>query len=254
MSDARELRAALQAGPAVLGLWASIPSSLTAEAAAAAGAAYVVVDQQHGAVAPDQLMAMLQAIQGAGAAPLVRVAREDAWLIGSALDLGAAGVIVPMVQDAAQAARAVVACRYAPEGERSFGPLRADVALGSARPEDLSALPLCLVMIETRAGLEQVEAIAATPGLDGIYIGPSDLALSLGLAPTLRVEHPPVLNAIARVRAAAGARGVLVGLHCLTAADAARFAGEGFAMVTVGSDLLHLRAALAGALALARGA
>ena len=253
MPSARELRAAFQAGDPRIGIWATIPTPLTAEAAAAAGADYVVVDQQHGAVAPDAMLGLLTAIQGGGAVPLVRVADDDPFTIGSALDLGAAGVIVPMVQDAAQAARAVAACRYAPAGVRSFGPLRADVALGSARAEDLSALPLCLVMIETAQALGNAEAIAATPGLDGIYLGPSDLALSLGLLPTLELEHPPVLAAIERVRAIGEQHGIAVGLHCLTGADAARHAGRGFAMITAGGDLQLLRGALAGALATARG-
>jgi len=238
------LRAALADGGPVIGLWASIPSSLTAESAAAAGAEYVVVDQQHGAVEPDRLMAMLQAIGGGGAAALVRVARLDTWVIGNALDLGAVGVIVPMVETAQQAARAVAACRHAPAGERSFGPLR---------PPDPSAAPLCLVMIETGAGLEAVEEIVRTPGLDGVYVGPTDLALSLGLEPTLRLEHPPVLDAIERVRAASERAGVIAGLHCLTAEDAARFAGAGFAMVTAGGDLGFLREALVRALDVARG-
>ena len=243
MGDANQLRAALLADDTAIGLWASIPSSLTAEAAALAGADYVVVDQQHGAVDPSTMLAMLQAIEAGGAAPLVRVARNDPFLIGNALDLGARGVIVPMVEDAAQAAAAVSACRYAPEGERSFGALRG----ASAEP------PVCLVMIETRAGLEQAEAMAATPGLDGIYIGPSDLALTLGLQPTLRLEHPPVLEAIERVRTVCAGAGIVAGLHCLTAEDAAEYAGR-FSMVTAGGDLLHLHAALGSALAIARRA
>jgi 4-hydroxy-2-oxoheptanedioate aldolase len=238
VQNVQQLRDALP----VVGLWANIDSSLTAEAAALAGADYVVVDEQHGVVDPTAMAAMLQAIQVGGAAPLVRVARNDPWVIGHALDLGALGVIVPMVDDAAQAARAVAACRYAPEGERSFGALR---AVGSE--------PLCLTMVETRAGLEHVEEIARTPGLDGIYIGPSDLALSLGLQPTLRLEHAPVLDAIERVRAACDGAGLIAGLHCLTGEDAARFTGSGFAMITVGGDLRHLRAALERSLASARG-
>ena len=230
-------------GPA-FGLWASIPSSLTAEAAAAAGADYVVVDQQHGAVEPTALLAMLHAIASAGALPLVRVGVNDTWVIGHALDLGAAGVIVPMVEDGAQAARALAACRYAPAGVRSWGALR---ARGGTEP-------LCLVMIETRAGLERVEEIAGTPGLDGVYLGPSDLALSLGLQPTPRLEHPPVLDAIERVRAACEAAGVLCGLHCLAAEDAAANAGRGFALITAGGDLKYLREALAAAVTRARAA
>jgi 4-hydroxy-2-oxoheptanedioate aldolase len=238
MSD---LRARLTGGEPAIGLWASIPSSLTAEATALAGADYVVVDQQHGVVEPGTLLAMLQAIRAGGAPGLVRVARNEAFTIGHALDLGAVGVIVPMVEDREQAARAVAACRYAPEGIRSFGALRGG-----------GGEPLCLVMIETGKGLEAVEEIAATPGLDGIYVGPSDLALSLGLQPTIRLEHPPVLDAIERVREACAGHGIVAGLHCLAAEDVARHAGP-FAMVTAGGDLLHLQGALAVALQTARG-
>jgi len=244
MPDAQQLRAVLRAGAPAIGLWLSIPSALTAEVAAAAGADYVVVDEQHGAVDSSGLLAMLQAIQAGGAAPLVRAGRNDPWLLGRALDLGALGVIVPMVEDAEQAARAVAACRYAPEGIRSFGVVR-----GAPEPA-----PLCLVMIETRAGLEHVDEIVRTPGLDGVYVGPSDLALSLGLQPTPRLEHGPVLEAIERVRAACERHALIAGLHCLSGEDAARFAGRGFAMITAGADLRHLRDGLERTLAAARGA
>jgi 4-hydroxy-2-oxoheptanedioate aldolase len=252
MRTPAEFRTALADGRSLLGLWATIPSSLTTEAAALSGVDYVVVDEQHGAVDRTLLLGMLQAIQTGGAVPLVRVARLDPWVIGSALDLGAAGVIVPLIETPEQAAQAVAACRYAPAGSRSWGPLRADMAIGSARPDDLGDGPVCLVMIETRTGLDAVEEIARTPGLDGIYVGPSDLALTFGLAPTLRLEHPPVLDAIERVRRECKKAGVIAGLHCLGGEDAARFAGPGFGMVTVGGDLLFLRDALARAVAVAR--
>ena len=232
-------------GGTLIGLWASIPSALTAEATAAAGPDYVVVDHQHGAVGPTEMTHMLIAIQAGGAPPLVRVARNEAFVIGNALDLGAHGVIVPMVETAEQAAHAVAACRYATDGIRSFGALR-DPAPGEA--------PVCLVMIETRTGLENVDEIVRVPGLDGIYIGPSDLALSLGLQPTLTLEHPPVLEAIERVRTACAAAGLLCGLHCLTAEDALKHRDEGFAMVTAGTDLMLLKSGLAATLGTARGA
>ena len=238
------LREALEGERPLIGLWASIPSPLTAEAAAAAGASYVVVDQQHGVVDPSALLTMLQAITAGGAPSMVRVAANDPFVIGHALDLGAHGVIVPMVESGAAAARAVAACRYAPEGIRSFGALRGGG--GSA------ARPLCLVMIETAAALEAVDEIAATPGLDGIYIGPSDLSLSLGLTPTLRLEHPPILAALDRVREACDGAGILCGLHCLAAEDAARYRERGFALVTAGGDLGFLGDALRRAVAVAR--
>jgi 4-hydroxy-2-oxoheptanedioate aldolase len=236
------LREKLEAGGPAIGLWASIPSSLTAEAAALAGPDYVVADQQHGALDPATLMAMLAAVAGAGVPPLVRVARNEPFAIGQALDLGAQGVIVPMVESGEEAARAVEACRYAPEGIRSFGALRAGAG----------ERPLCLVMIETRAGLEQAAEIAATPGLDGIYIGPSDLALSLGLQPTLRLEHPPVLEALAVIHAACADAGIVAGVHCLAAEDVPA-QSERFRMVTAGADALHLQGALAAAMRTARG-
>ena len=236
------LREKLEAGGPAIGLWASIPSALTAEAAALAGADYVVADQQHGALDPTTLMAMLQAIAGGGSAPLVRVARNEPFPIGQALDLGAAGVIVPMVESGEEAARAVAACRYAPEGIRSFGALRAGAG----------EQPLCVVMIETRAGLERAAEIAATPGLDGVYVGPSDLALSLGLQPTIRLEHPPVLEALAVVHAACADAGVAAGVHCLAPEDVPA-QSERFAMVTAGGDALLLQGALAAALRTARG-
>jgi len=236
------LREKLEGGGPAIGLWASIPSALTAEAVALAGPDYVVADQQHGALEPATLMGMLQAIAGAGSVPLVRVAANDPFAIGQALDLGAAGVIVPLVSSGEEAARAVAACRYQPEGIRSFGALRAGAG----------ERPLCLVMIETRDGLERVEEIASTPGLDGIYVGPSDLALSLGLQPTLRLEHPPVLEALDTVRAACERAGVIAGVHCLAAKDVPEQAKR-FAMVTAGGDLLHLQGALVAALATARG-
>jgi 4-hydroxy-2-oxoheptanedioate aldolase len=236
------LRARLAAGGPAIGLWAAIPSPLTAEAVALAGPDYVVADQQHGALEPTTLMAMLQAIAGAGSAPLVRVARNEPFAIGQALDLGAQGVIVPMVESGEEAARAVAACRYAPEGIRSFGALRAGAG----------ERPLCLVMIETRAGLENAAGIAATPGLDGIYIGPSDLALSLGLQPTVRLEHPPVLEALAVIHAACADAGIVAGVHCLAAEDVPA-QSERFGMVTAGADALHLQGALTAAMRTARG-
>jgi 4-hydroxy-2-oxoheptanedioate aldolase len=147
-----------------------------------------------------------------------------------------------MVESGAEAARAVSACRYAPEGTRSFGALRAGAG----------DRPLCLVMIETRRGLENAAEIAATPGLDGVYVGPSDLALSLGLQPTIRLEHPPVLEALAVIHAACADAGVIAGVHCLAAEDVPMQA-EHFAMVTAGGDTLLLAGAAAQALRVARG-
>src|SRR5205085_7016220 len=184
-------------------------------------------DLQHGLSDEWTMVSMLQA--AAGSAPLVRPVWNEPGLIMRALDLGAAGVIVPLVGSAAEAARAVEACRYPPHGTRSYGPSRAELVIGSSAPSELAAAALCFVMVETRDGLERVEEIAATPGLDGIYIGPSDLSLALGLTP--RVGGPQLEEAIARVREAAHAHGLIAGMHCSGGADARNRAAEGFELV-----------------------
>jgi 4-hydroxy-2-oxoheptanedioate aldolase len=251
MPAVSDLRAKLRDDPPAIGLWASIPSSLTAEAAALAGPDYVVIDQQHGAVDTATMTAMLQAISGCGVPALVRVARNEPWTIGNVLDLGAAGVIVPLVGSAADAKRAVSGCRYPPHGVRSYGPLRAALTVGSADPERLAAGALCFVMIETREGLENAEAIAATPGLDGIYIGPSDLSLGLGREPGHGGEV--LEQAITRVREACAASGIVAGMHCNGGGEEAKArAAAGFRLITVGVDASLFGARVAAELAAAR--
>jgi 4-hydroxy-2-oxoheptanedioate aldolase len=235
MPTGMHLRAKWDAGEPTFGLWAAIPSSLTAELAAAVGYDYVCVDLQHGLSDEGTMVSMFQATVAAGSTALARVAWNEPWLIMRALDLGASGVIVPLVGSGAEAARAVQACKYPPDGDRSYGPIRAELVVGSSAPTALAAAVLCFVMIETRDGLERLEEIAATPGLDGIYIGPSDLSLALGL--TLPAgEAQPLEDAIARVRDVAHAHGLIAGMHCAGGQAARARALEGFELITVGVD------------------
>jgi 4-hydroxy-2-oxoheptanedioate aldolase len=169
-----------------------------------------------------------------------------------ALDLGASGVIVPMVGSGAEAARAVQACKYPPAGERSYGPIRAELVVGSSAPAELAAAVLCFAMVETREGLERLDEIASTPGLDGIYIGPADLSLALGLTPPA-VGAPPLEEAIARVRDAARAHGLIAGMHCSGGRAAQARAAEGFELITVGVDASLLKSTITRELADARG-
>ncbi|HEY2319886.1 MAG TPA: aldolase/citrate lyase family protein [Solirubrobacteraceae bacterium] len=238
-------------GRPAFGLWGSIASPLTAELAAAAGFDYVCVDLQHGSADEDRMVSMFEAIEARGAAPLARVTYNEPWMINRVLDLGAAGVIVPLVSTAEEARRAVSACRYPPHGVRSYGPLRAALTVGSSDPERLAAGALCFVMIETREGLDNVEDIAATRGLDGIYIGPSDLSLGLGREPG---HGGDVLErAITRIREACAATGVIPGMHCNGGgAEASRRAAAGFELVTVGVDAALFRERIAAELSAAR--
>jgi 4-hydroxy-2-oxoheptanedioate aldolase len=233
------------------GLWGSIASTLTAELAAAAGFDYVCVDLQHGSADEDRMVSMFEAIEARGAAPLARVTYNEPWMINRVLDLGAAGVIVPLVSTAEEARRAVSACRYPPHGVRSYGPLRAALTVGSSDPERLAAGALCFVMIETREGLDNVEEIAAIRGLDGIYIGPSDLSLGLGREPG---HGGDVLErAITRIREACAGTGVVPGMHCNGGgAEASQRAAAGFRLVTVGVDAALFRARIADELSAAR--
>lgn len=247
------LRRAWDEGRTAFGMWAVMPGFFGTEILAGSGVDYVCVDCQHGIIGFDESLPMFAAIRGAGAAPITRVPRNDASLIGKSLDAGAVGVIVPLVNTPEEAAQAVAACRYPPVGIRSYGPMRIGNLVGSKAPEDLQREALCFVMIETREALEQAEAIAATPGLDGIYIGPSDLALSLGLPPTLEITEDIHVEAVERVKAACEAHGIVAGIHSGNGEWAKKHAEAGFRLVTVAMDAGMLKSAALAEVAAARG-
>jgi 4-hydroxy-2-oxoheptanedioate aldolase len=250
---ANPLRAAWSKNRTAFGLWSVIPSSFSAELAAGVGFDYVCVDQQHGVIDYDSMVPMFQAIRAERVAPITRVLSNDPFLIMKALDAGAWGVIVPLVNSAEDAARAVSACRYPPQGMRSYGPVRAAGVIGSRDPEELGGEVLCLVMVETREALERVDEIASTPGVDGVYIGPSDLALSLGLTPTLDIKEGEHAEAIRRIREACHRNGIAAGIHAASGEWARRHAEAGFEMVTVATDAALLRGAALRELDVARG-
>ena len=165
---------------------------------------------------------------------MVRVGANDALLIGRALDAGAAGVIVPLVNTAEEAARAVRSCRYPPVGERSFGPNRATLVMGSLDPRVIEDVA-CIVMVETTQGLANVDAIAATPGIDAILVDPSDLALGLGLDYDDRTE--PHRHAVQRILDACTANGVVAGIVLGAGDDAGDHAALGFRFMSVATDI-----------------
>jgi 4-hydroxy-2-oxoheptanedioate aldolase len=235
------------------GLWMTVPGPVGAEILAQTGVDYVCVDQQHGVIDYDSMVPMLQAIRAPETAPITRVLSNDPFLIMKALDAGAWGVIVPLINDAEDAARAVSACRYPPQGIRSYGPVRAAGVIGSRDPEELGGEVVCLVMVETREALERVDEIASTPGLDGIYIGPSDLALSLGLTPGLDIKEGEHAEAVNRIREACHRNGIAAGIHAPSGEWARKHAEAGFDMVTVATDATLLRAAALQEVTVARG-
>ncbi|MGL4279835.1 MAG: HpcH/HpaI aldolase family protein, partial [Albidovulum sp.] len=172
------LRKIWAAGRPALNGWLSIGNAFTAEIMAAQGYDSLTVDIQHGALDYTALLPMLQAMKGSGVVPMARVPWREPGIIMKALDAGAMGIICPMVNSAAEAAEFVSYTRYPPLGQRSYGPTRAAVAYGGYGMGANDQV-LAFAMIETKAGIDNLEEIAATPGLDGIYVGPADLALGM---------------------------------------------------------------------------
>ncbi len=237
------------ASTTVVNAWISLPCPFGAEMMAHAGFDSLTVDLQHGLHDYASMVGCLQAI---GDTPsLVRVPSNDAALVGRVLDAGAGGVICPMVNTAAQAAAFVDAMRYPPVGSRSNGPIRAGLRMPGYQA-GANAGVIAMPMIETAEAVSNLDAILAVPGVDAIYIGPSDLNLSMGGAPVLDIEAPDRLALYERIVTAAHARGIRVGIHCITAAYAVRMRAMRFDLVTAASDANALMAGAKGAVATMR--
>lgn len=235
------------AGRPALNGWLSIGNSFTAEIMAAQGYDSLTVDLQHGALDYSALLPMLQAMRGAGVVPMARVPWREPGIVMKALDAGAMGIICPMINSGAEAAEFVSYLRYPPLGQRSFGPTRAAVAHPGYGPAVNDQI-LALAMIETQAGIDNLEQIAATPGLDGLYIGPADLTLGTQngrLPPGFDREEPEMVALIQRILAACKANGIRACLHCGTPAYAAKAIGWGFDLTTVSGDSRLLAGAAA---------
>lgn len=240
-----------QAGVATFGAWLTLPGSSHAEVIARQGVDYVCIDYQHGLIDHSSAVPLFQAIERGGSVPVARVNWNEPNRIMQVLDAGARGVVVPMVNDAAEAASAARAFRFQPDGDRSYGPVRARDVLGSV---DLDVLgdQACIVMIETALAVRNVREIAATPGVHALYIGPSDLSLALGLHPSHMPRDPSFVAAVADIVAAARDNGLAVGIQCADGTVAAKYAADGFDMITIGSDGPLLAAAVTANLAKAK--
>lgn len=230
----------LRSGKQTVGYWVVCDNPVATERIAMVGYDYVCIDAQHGLIDYRGLLAGITAIDAAGIAALVRVQLNDQFWIAQALDAGARGVIVPMVDTAAEAAAAVAACRFPPAGLRSNGALRANLRIGPSLAE-ANTETVCVVMIETVSGLRNVDEIVAVPGVDALYIGPSDLRLALGgVSPTDPAVDADFDEALRIVLKAAQAAGKAVGIHCPDGGTAARRLAQGFNYVSIANDLMHL--------------
>jgi 4-hydroxy-2-oxoheptanedioate aldolase len=234
-------------GPApAFGSWLAIDNGIAAETMGRVGFDALIIDTQHGGASEAGLLPLLQALDLTGTPALVRVPWLDPARIMRAADLGAAGVIVPMVNSAEDAEKAVAAIRYPPRGIRSFGPVRRWYSAGGRAGD-----ALCIVMIETREALANLDAIAATPGLDGLLVGPVDLALSLGFE--LSLEMPAaVLDAVGKVAEACRLNRLICASVSFGADNAALQLDRGVTFLTSGSDSLFMRRAAEAELAALR--
>jgi 4-hydroxy-2-oxoheptanedioate aldolase len=239
-------------GETAVSAWLSIGNSYSAEMIGWSGVDCVTVDLQHGMTDVQTMIGMLQAIASTPATPFVRVPAYEPALLMKCLDAGAYGVICPMVESASIAAAFVDATRYPPKGTRSFGPARGLLYGGADYFTHADATIVRLAMIETCNGLAGVEAICGTEGLDGIFVGPMDLALALGKSPLLEPVEPEVAAAINRCLRAARQCGKHVGIFCASGADAARRSAEGHSFVVPNSDANILKRAVAAEITAAR--
>jgi 4-hydroxy-2-oxoheptanedioate aldolase len=239
MADARSrLQQALAGDRQVWGGWVVGPTALGPEEFAAAGYDYVGFDVQHGYLSDADVASILRRLEHVPIATVVRLPNADPAPIGRVLDAGADGVVIAMVGSAAQAADAVAATRYAPGGVRSFGPLRAGLGID---PAVLQARASVFAMIETTRGLAAVDEICGVDGLTGIYVGPADLAISMGHGPLDAWTRHDVMDVIEQIQRATVDAGLVAGIHANTGVIGNAMAQRGFRMVTLASESQALR-------------
>ena len=223
-------------GGAVVNGWLAIPSTFSAETMAHQGWDSLTIDLQHGVIDYQAAVNMLTAISTTSTAPVVRVPWLDPGILMKVLDAGAYAVICPMVNTREDAQRLVAATHYAPRGTRSFGPIRALLYGGADYPQHANDTIVAFAMIETRQALDNLDDILSVEGLDAVYIGPSDLSLSLGCTPKMDQDEELVVQAIDHILARARARGIVAGIHNTAPEYALKMIDKGFQFVTVSSD------------------
>lgn len=238
----------LREGAVTVGSWVTLDGMLPAEIMAVCGFDWLVIDMEHGPVSMETAQGIIAAIRTTETTPLVRVGWNETALIHQALDIGAYGLVVPMVNTVEEAQRVVKDASYAPRGDRSRGGVRARLAFGTdattygRRANDET---LIIVQIETAEAVEQAEAIAALDGIDGLFVGPNDLSSSLGVWPPVWDDQPPELAAaIARIPVVAHAYGKAAGIMVPNAEIANRCIAQGYDFISLTSDAALLERAV----------
>ncbi len=246
------LRKLWEEGKTALNCWLTINSTISAEALSQLDWNSMTIDLQHGLVDWDAAVPILQTISSTKLVPMVRVPWNTPPWIMRALDAGAYGIICPMINSRTDCEAFVGACRYAPRGYRSWGPVRGLIYGGNDYFEYANDTILAIAMIETAEALQNLDEIMSTDGLDGIYIGPNDLAISLGYEPQYEPKDAEVAEAIDSIHAAALRHGVVPGIHCGSADMARQMTEKGFQLVTLASDVRILVGAASDAISRAR--
>jgi 4-hydroxy-2-oxoheptanedioate aldolase len=229
-----KLRAIWSADGVAFGGWSSIGHPYAAELLGRAGFDWVGIDTQHGQVSEHDVPVVLQALAVASTPAIVRVGWNAPAPIMRALDAGANGVIIPMINTADDAAEAVASCRYPPLGYRSWGPNRAALGMPDYSPPVGNDSALCVVMIETAGAVQRLDEILAVPGIDAAFVGPGDLAVAHGYRQSFKDER--LVDRVLEIRDACRAAGVVPGIYAGLAAPAARWAAEGFQLIALSSD------------------
>ena len=247
------LKNAWRAGESTLGLWISTGNASTAEILGDVDFDYINIDFQHGLIDYTDAVPVLQSLVQSNAVLTCRVPWNEPGIIGKVLDAGAMGVIIPMVNTPAEAEAAVRACRYAPQGARSFGPIRAARLFGADYAARANDEVVCIPMIETAEAIGNLDAILDVEGIDAVYIGPADLSISLGLPPGTDNDAASFDEALSAVLEGCKKRGIAAGIHSDPRVGPKRVA-QGFQMVTITSDTQAAAAGARDALKTVRGA
>ena len=239
-------------GKSSVNAWLAINSPVSAEAMAKADWDTVTIDCQHGMVDLGQAMTMIQTVAATGKITMCRVPWNDPVWIMKFLDAGATGIVCPMVNNRAEAEAFVGACRYAPDGYRSWGPVRIPFSSPPKYKVWANKNIATLAMIETQEALDNLDDILSTPGLDAVYVGPSDLAISLGEDPDAMARAPKVVAAIEGILEKAQKHSVIPCIHTGSGKMAKGYLAKGWRLTTIQNDLRLMLAGTAQALAAAR--
>ena len=226
----------------VVNAWLSIPNSFTAEAFGKMGWDAITIDMQHGQTDYSASLPMLQALSSSSSTLMVRVPWFEPGIIMRMLDLGVLGIIAPMINSKEDCEKFVSYCYYPPIGQRSFGPMRAQLVHGSDYFEKANQNILSFAMIETQQAVDNLDSILSIPSLTGVYIGPADMSSSYGMKPKFDVKEDPVFSNIKLIAKKANEYGKIAGIHNGTTQYAKEMIDLGFKLVTISSDFRSMSA------------